>query len=123
MLIDQFIQNYPEPVAVLLHEVRADLLRRYPALKEELDSPSKIISYSIAPGMKGVVFTLIPSQKGVKLGIYRGRDLPDPSGLMEGSGRVHAYVKMSHEILPSPHLQQLMEAAVGAAIQRNSSRN
>ena len=36
-----------------------------------------------------MVCILILSQKGVKLGLVRGGDLPDRRGLLQGSGKVH----------------------------------
>ena len=30
----------------------------------------------------------------MKLGLVRGGDLPDPQGLLEGSGKVHRYIQL-----------------------------
>ena len=106
-------------MADLLRAVQTRIKDSFPALVEELDAPSRIILYRIAPGMKGVVFTLIPSLRGVKLGFYRGRELNDPSRLLEGSGKVHATINMNPKVLASPELQQLLESAINAAYLRN----
>ena len=54
-----------------------------------------MIAYSYGPGCKGLVCTLILSRKGVKLGIVRGSELPDPKQLLEGSGKVHRFVQLN----------------------------
>jgi hypothetical protein len=65
------------------------------------------------------VCTLIMSQTGVKLGIFRGSELPDPKGLMAGAGKVHRHVQLrSAEDTKKPGLSQLLNAALAAWQQR-----
>ena len=48
----------------------------------------------------------------VNLGFFRGADLPDEYGLLEGSGRYMRHVKLRPEVEPDPfHLKALIEAA------------
>jgi hypothetical protein len=52
------------------------------------------------------------SQKGVKLGINKGAELPDPEGLLEGSGKVHKYVQLRRAAdLEQAGLRELLEEA------------
>jgi hypothetical protein len=44
-----------------------------------------------------MVCTLIPSQKGLKLGFYNGIKLPDPEKLLEGTGKISRYVEIKSE--------------------------
>lgn len=39
-----------------------------------------------------MVATLILSRGGVKLGLARGSELPDPKHLLAGSGKVHRHI-------------------------------
>jgi len=49
----------------------------------------------------------------VTLGIGHGADLPDPGGLMEGTGRVHRHVKLRRpEDVDRPGLRELLAAAM-----------
>ena len=122
MAIDNFITRYTQPVIELLNGARAFLLNAYPELVEELDEPSRIIVYRIAARNEGIVFTLIPSSTGVKLGFYRGRALPDPAGLMQGSGKVHTTIPLTAELLENPQLKELVLSAKQSARERNTRR-
>jgi hypothetical protein len=112
MHLDEFLNTYPFEVRVLLDHTRSALLDRFTSLREEPDLPSRIVVYRIAPDNDGVVFTLIPSRAGVKMGIYRGRDLPDPHGLLQGSGKVHATIPLAATTLNDQALIDLLDAAM-----------
>lgn len=112
MEIEEFLTLYPQNVRDLLQRARAFLLSVSPVLVEELDAPSRILVYRIAPGNAGIVFTLILSRTGVKLGLYRGRSLPDPSGLMEGSGKVHSTISLNADLFENPALHALTQTAL-----------
>ena len=67
-----------------------------------------------------MVFTLILSKTGVKLGLVRGAELSDPNGLLEGSGKVHRYIQLRTEWdLDRAAVKQLVKAAHTAWKQRN----
>ena len=59
---------------------RSFLKKALPDIAESVDESAKLLGYSYGPGYKGLVCTLILSQKEVKLGIFRGTELPDPKG-------------------------------------------
>src|SRR5262249_7816958 len=89
-----FLAAYPERVPETAGAARRLLARVLPRIAETLDESAKLIGYNYGPGYKGVVCTLIMSQTGVKLGIMRGSELPDPNRLMKGSGKVHRHVPL-----------------------------
>ena len=71
--------------------------------------------FGVGPGYKGLVFVLTPFKDRVRLGIAGGATLPDPDGLMQGSGRVHRHVVLrTREDLESPALRALLERAAAA---------
>jgi hypothetical protein len=91
-----------------------------PGVAETVDESAKLLGYSYGPGYKGVLFSLIMSQTGVKLGIFRGAELPDPKHLMGGAGKVHRHVQLrSVDDIKRPGLKQLLKAAVSAWRKRN----
>lgn len=51
----------------------------------------------------------MPQAKWVNLGIYRAMELPDPHGLLQGTGKLHRHVKI-HDLmdLKSPALRELL---------------
>jgi hypothetical protein len=55
------------------------------------------------------------SRNGVKLGLFRGSELPDPKRLLKGAGKVHRHVHLrSPADLENPALKQLIEDALAA---------
>jgi hypothetical protein len=99
---EAFLAGYPPEVARLALATRARVLSALPGVAESLDRPARMLAYAYGPGYAGMVCTLIPSQKGVKLGLYRGSLLPDPDGLLEGTGKVHRHVRIAAEDSPRP---------------------
>ena len=66
-----------------------------------------------------MVCTIIPSKKGVKLGFYRGIDLPDPAKLLTGSGKVHRHVEINSATdVSNPQLKKLLSAAERLCLER-----
>lgn len=67
------------------------------------------IGFGTDAGYKGLVFTVSPHRAHLTLGIDHGADLPDPAGLLEGSGKVHRHVKIrTADDLDRPALHELM---------------
>ena len=92
----------------------------FPGAAETLDQSAKVIGYSYGPGYKGVVCTLILSRTGVKVGIVRGSELPDPKHLMQGSGKIHRHVVLQTVTdLTRPGLKALLKSALSAWHERN----
>jgi hypothetical protein len=113
---------YPPEVEALALGARNLLMDTLPDVAEELDSTRKIVGYSYGPGYKGVVCTLILSRKGVKIGIVRGADLPDPHGLMSGDGIYHRHVELrTSEDLEQRGLKPLLLTALQAWHARNAA--
>src|SRR5262245_6150042 len=119
--IDTFIAAYPPEVRVLIGATRKVLAEAFPGAAETLDESARLLGYSYGPGYKGVVCTLILSRTGVKIGVVRGSELPDPKGLLEGSGKVHRHVALkSPTDLKRPGLKPLLKAALAAWKARNA---
>jgi hypothetical protein len=71
------------------------------------------IGIGTGPGYKGLVFVLTPRADYLTLGFSRGTELPDPAGLLQGSGKVHRHVKLRRsDDLDQPALRELIAAAV-----------
>ena len=113
--IDEFLSNYSEEVFTHASELREVLLTNLPGIIEQIDVPAKMIAYSYGQKYAEMICTIIPSKKGLKLGFYKGVDLPDPDKLLEGSGKISRYVEIrSAEQIKSPALKKLIESALAA---------
>ena len=118
-----FLDEYPAAVSDLARGLRAIVRAAIPDAREELDRPGRVIGYGFGPGYSGLVCTIIPSRKGVKLGVVHGARLPDPDGLLEGSGKQHRYVAFAKpEDLKKKGLNELLRTAV-TAWQERSKQN
>jgi hypothetical protein len=83
--VDVFSSAYPEQVRETASAARRLLKEMLPGVAETVDESAQLLGYSYGPESKRVLFTLIMSQIGVKLGIFRGSELPDPKHLMAGA--------------------------------------
>jgi hypothetical protein len=120
--VDSFMATYPKQVDELAQAARDMLKRALPGAEETVDLSARVIGFGYGPGYKGCVCTLILSQKGVKLGLAYGAALPDPKGLLGGSGKVHRHVELnSLADLKQPGLQALIKAALAAWKERTKS--
>ena len=120
--VEAFLAPYPASVVELANAARKTLAAALPGAHESVDTAARLLGYSYAPGYKGLVCTLIMSKTGVKLGIFRGAELPDPSGLLQGAGKVHRHVQLKRvEDLDRPELQRLLEAALAAWRSRSTT--
>ena len=106
-------------VADVAEAVRSAVLAALPGCEEQADAAANVIGYGYGPGYKGLVCTLILSKKEVKLGFYRGAELPDPHGLLEGKGKVHRYVAVvDADAAADPRLAELLRTALAAYRER-----
>jgi [ribosomal protein S5]-alanine N-acetyltransferase len=119
--VDELLARYPEPVREIASAARSFLKNALPDIAESVDESAKLLGYRYGPGYKGLVCTLILSQKEVKLGIFRSTELPDPKRLMMGAGKVHRHVPLrSAADLEQPGLKVLLAAALAAWKARNA---
>ena len=115
MTIDELLAGYPEQVRTTTEAARTLLQNALPNIEERVDESAKLIGFSYGPGYKGVVCTLILSKTGVKLGVFRGAELPDPRNLMAGEGKVHRHVQLRNPAdVDMPGLKPLLKAALAA---------
>jgi hypothetical protein len=108
-----FLLGYDDKVSGLAISLRDLLFKTLPNIQEQLDKPAKIIGYGYGPKYVDSVCAIIPSKKGLKLGFYKGTELPDPHKLLTGSGKVHRYVEIkSAEDIKSSSLKKLIAEAL-----------
>jgi len=110
--IDEFLSNYSEEVFTNALKLREVLFANLPNIIEQIDIPAKMIAYCYGQKYAEMICTIIPSKKGLKLGFYKGVDLPDPDRLLEGTGKISRYVEIkSEKHINSPALKKLIASA------------
>lgn len=107
------LAQFPTPVRELAEHIRVLLHEQLPEILEQPDFPARMIAYGYGSGYKDTICTLILSQKEVKVGFYKGAELPDPKGLLTGTGKVHRYVAIpSRRHLNADFLKLLHQAFI-----------
>ena len=113
--VADFLSGYSESVTERALALRALLFANLPGVTEQIDIPARMIAYCYGQKYAELICTIIPSKKGVKLGFNRGTLLPDPTGLLEGTGKISRYVVIkSADDIKSPALTDLVVGALAA---------
>ena len=100
-------------VCELAQKAKALISEVYPPVFEVAWPKQGIIGYGVGPKKMSEHFAYIAVLKErINLGFYYGADLPDPQGLMEGTGKSLRHVKIrQQEQLEDPALRELLEKA------------
>ncbi len=110
--IERLLATHPE-TAALARRACEVVLELLPGAVVTVDDEN--IGFGTGSGYRGLVFVVAPHRAHVTLGIARGAALPDPAGLMEGTGKVHRHVKLRTDAdLDRPELRELMRTATVA---------
>ena len=113
--LDDFLAQYNPQVQELTLLARALVLEVFPDALEQVDPPSKIIAYGFGIRYAQLVCALAPYQSYTNLIFSQGASLPDPYGLLEGSGKRARHVKIrSAEDVKNPALCALLATAVAS---------
>jgi hypothetical protein len=113
-----FLKPYGPAVTDLVIAARRIVLEEAPdAVELVYDAYSAVsVGYSFT-GRPGDSFVYVAAYaKGVNIGFWAGTSLPDPDGLLEGTGKVSRHVKIrAASDLERPGLRALIRAAIEIA--------
>ena len=113
-----FIAKFDPPIAKLTRAARSILRKRFPtAIELVYDNYNALaIGYSSTERTSDVLFSLAVYARGVNLYFMYGRSLPDPDGLLQGSGNQGAFVRLDDlSMLDNQGVKALIDAAVKQA--------
>jgi hypothetical protein len=116
--IDGFIARFDPAVAKLLQSARSILRNQFPtAIEQVYDNYNFLaIGFCTTERTSDCLVSLAANAKGVSLSFYYGASLPDPHGILEGSGNQNRFIRLeSAETLNRPAVQALLAAAVANA--------
>lgn len=115
MIFENLLSKYNEQTATSARTLREFLLKELHGIIEIPDPAANMIAYGYGPGYEDMIGTILLSKKGVKLGLYKGSELPDPDKLLTGSGKVHRYVEIRSAVdIKNPALKKLLGEALNA---------
>ena len=113
--VDTFLKGYAPPVREIAVKAREVILSVLPDANEKVYPGWKVIQYATGADMKSVFAALSPQRERVNLGLANGAGLPDPEGLLEGTGVGIRHVKLtSAEAAGAPAVRELVRGALQA---------
>jgi hypothetical protein len=113
-----FVAKYDPAVGRLVRATRAAMRKRFPtALELVYDNYQFLaIGYSSTERASDCIASLAVSPRGVALSFYYGSALPDPQGILLGSGNQNRFLRLSSAgTLAQPEVAALLRAAAAQA--------
>jgi hypothetical protein len=110
-----FIAKFDPAIASLARSSRAVLRKRFPTAVELVyDNYNALaIGYSSTERASDCIVSLAVFPRSVGLSFYYGAGLPDPTGILSGSGNQNRYISLDRATrLSDPAVQALIGAAV-----------
>src|SRR5215467_5207822 len=110
-----FIAKFDPAVARVIRAARRTLCRRVPtAIEIVYDNYNFfVIGFSPTERPSDTMFSIAAAANGVGLSFYHGATLPDPSGILLGSGKQNRFIRLpSAAVLDTPTVAALLQAAV-----------
>ena len=110
--LDSFIDRYTPEVAADARHALAFMRARLPtATRMVYDNYNAlVVGFGAGPKVGDIIFSIAVYPRYVTLFFARGVELPDPKGLLEGSGKGVRHVKLRPvSLLESPEVGALIE--------------
>jgi len=99
------VRNLALQLRDLVHEIDPEVI-------EQIDKPAHLLAYGYAKTYTHLMCVIILYTDYVNLGFPRGIDLPDPEGLLEGTGKRARHVKITDtETIDLPEVAALIQAS------------
>ena len=115
--VDAFFADRSEDVRQLALACRDVVLDVFPDAIETAEGAE--IGYGFDRGYRGLVFTISPTRDRVTLGVVDGASLPDPAGLLEGTGKRHRHVKVHDAAGLDDRLRDVLRRALARRRQQD----
>ena len=110
--LEDFLDEFKPEVRDLALQLRDLVYEIEPEVIEQIDKPAYLLAYGYAKTYTHLMCVIILYKEYVNLGFPRGVDLPDPEGLLEGTGKRARHVKITDaEIIDSPEVAALIQAS------------
>ena len=92
---EDLLEMTPEPLRPVAEALREAVVRLHPDVTEVVRLGDRAATYGVGPRkmLDGYAYVM-PHAGWINLGFYRGASLPDPEGLLEGSGAAMRHVKV-----------------------------
>ena len=111
--LEQFLTPYSPIVQALALKLRALIREVMPETIEQLDLPAHLIGYGLDRTYKGLICGITLHKAHINLMFARGTELPDPAGLLVGTGKRARHVTIRQEAeIENPGIRTLLITAL-----------
>ena len=110
---DRFLGTLTPDVAGIARAVRLAVLEAFPDAIEWFDPGNSLLAFGSTRTMRDLMFAIIPHKAHVNLQLVDGVDLPNPEGMIEGTGKRARHVKVrSVDDVESSWLRAAIDAQI-----------
>jgi len=116
--VAEFVAKYDPDIQKLARACRTRLRKRLPTAFELVYDNYQflVFGFCTAPRASDCVVSLAVSRNGVALSFYYGATLPDPAGILQGSGKQNRFIRLEGPAtLGKPAVEALVKAAIRQA--------
>jgi hypothetical protein len=112
--LEELLQDRSPAVREVFGALRTLVRSVMPDTSEQVDLPDRLLAFGFGPPggvrMKGLAVALIPHSAHVNVQLADGAELPDPAGIVEGTGKRIRHVKCrSLDDVARPALRALLQ--------------
>ncbi len=113
--IARLTADHPVAIQAVEAALRAVIRAECPTIVERVDFGNRLIAYGASMRMRDLMFAIIAHRDHVNLQLADGAQLPDPTGIVEGTGRRIRHVKIRSAVAAeSAAVRSLIRAEVSA---------
>ena len=113
--VDRLLGEHPPELQAIERALRTTIRTAFPEAIEQVDFGNKLIAFGRSMKIRGLLFAIIAHKSHVNLQLADGALLPDPAGLIEGTGKRIRHVKIrSVEAAASPDVRAIVAAQLAA---------
>jgi hypothetical protein len=116
--LDSFLAKFEPTLSKLIRECRSVMRKRFPTANELVYDNYNffVIGYCTTERPSDCVASLAANSKGLGLNFYHGATLPDPHGILQGSGNQNRFVRLEDKAaLSGSGVRELLDAAEAQA--------
>ena len=92
--VDKLLGEHSGELQAIERALRATIRREFPDAVEQVDFGNKLIAFGRSMKMRGLLFAIIAHKTWVNLQLADGAELPDPDGVIEGTGKRIRHIKI-----------------------------
>ena len=109
--VAKLLAEHPPEQQAIEQALRATIRREFPDAVEQVDFGNKLIAFGRSMKMRGLLFALIAHKSWVNLQLADGALLPNPDGLIEGTGKRIRHVKVrTLSASAEPRIREIVRA-------------